>query len=74
MTVPFTHIDRLYIDGAWVAPAAGSETVINPATGAPIGEAPQASLAQVDAAIAACQRLAIPDAQIYREEFVASGS
>ena len=28
----------------------------------------------VDAAIAACQRLAIPDAQIYREEFVASGS
>lgn len=28
----------------------------------------------VDAAVAACQRLAIPDTQIYREEFVASGS
>jgi hypothetical protein len=28
----------------------------------------------VDAALAASQRLAIPDAQIYREEFVASGS
>ena len=28
----------------------------------------------VDAAVAACRRLAIPDAQIYREEFVASGT
>ena len=39
MTVPFTHIDRLYIDGQWVAPQAGREAVINPATGATIGEA-----------------------------------
>ena len=55
MTVPFTHIDRLYIDGSWAAPQAGHEAVLNPATGAVIGEAPQASLAQIDAAIAAAR-------------------
>jgi len=56
MTIPFTHIDRLYIDGQWVAPAVGREAVINPATGATIGEAPQASSAQVEAAIAAARQ------------------
>ncbi|MDE2563052.1 MAG: aldehyde dehydrogenase family protein [Sphingomonadales bacterium] len=55
MTVPFTHIDHLYIDGRWVAPEAGGETVLNPATGAAIGEAPVASGAQVEAAIAAAR-------------------
>ncbi len=55
MTVPFTEIDRLFIDGAWVAPEAGSEAVINPATGAVIGHAPLASAAQVEAAIAAAR-------------------
>lgn len=55
MTVPFTEIDRLFIDGAWVAPEAGNEAVINPATGAVIGHAPQASAAQVEAAIAAAR-------------------
>ncbi len=56
MTVPFTQIDRLYIDGQWVAPEAGREAVINPATGIVIGEAPLASTAQVEAAIAAARR------------------
>lgn len=55
MTVPFTDINGLYIDGQWQAPAAGREAVINPATEAAIGEAPVASLAQVDAAIAAAR-------------------
>lgn len=55
MTVPFTQIDRLYIDGQWVAPEAGTEAVINPATGAVIGQAPLASTAQVEAAIAAAR-------------------
>lgn len=55
MTVPFTHIDKLYIDGKWHAPEGGTETVLNPATEAPIGQAPVASVAQVDAAIAAAR-------------------
>jgi acyl-CoA reductase-like NAD-dependent aldehyde dehydrogenase len=56
MTVPFTQIDRLYIDGQWIAPEAGTEAVINPATGAVIGKAPLASVAQVEAAIAAARK------------------
>ncbi|KUR76705.1 aldehyde dehydrogenase family protein [Novosphingobium sp. Fuku2-ISO-50] len=55
MTIPFTHIDHVYINGAWAAPEAGHEAVINPATGAVIGQAPQAGLRQVDAAIAAAR-------------------
>jgi len=55
MTIPFTHIDRLYIDGQWIAPEGGREAVINPATGAIIGEAPLASEAQVADAIAAAR-------------------
>ena len=55
MTVPFTTIDRLYIDGAWHAAEGGSEAVVNPATEAVIGHAPVASLAQVEAAIAAAR-------------------
>lgn len=55
MTIPFTQIERLYIDGQWVAPEAGREAVINPASGAVIGKAPLASVAQVEAAIAAAR-------------------
>ena len=55
MTVPFTTIDRLYIDGAWHAAEGGSEAVVNPATEEVIGHAPVASLAQVEAAIAAAR-------------------
>ena len=55
MTVAFTTIDKLYIDGTWHAPEGGSEAVINPATEAVIGQAPVASLAQVEAAIAAAR-------------------
>lgn len=55
MTIPFTQIDTLYINGAKVAPEAGTEAVINPATEAVIGQAPVASLSQVAAAIAAAR-------------------
>ena len=55
MSIPFTHIDHLYIDGRWIAPEGGFEAVINPATGATIGQAPLASETQVDAAIAAAR-------------------
>ena len=55
MTIPLTQIDTLFINGAKVAPEAGTEAVINPATEAVIGQAPVASLTQVDAAIAAAR-------------------
>ncbi|MBK6299362.1 MAG: aldehyde dehydrogenase family protein [Sphingomonadales bacterium] len=55
MTTPFTTINTLYINGAKIAPEAGTEAVINPATEVVIGHAPVASLSQVDAAIAAAR-------------------
>ncbi|MEY2943091.1 MAG: hypothetical protein RLY97_1105 [Pseudomonadota bacterium] len=55
MSIPYTQIDQLFIDGAWVAAEAGFEPVMNPATGAIIGHAPLASMAQVEAAIAAAR-------------------
>ena len=55
MTIPFTTIDKLYINGTWVAPEGGTEPVLNPATEATIGSAPVASVGQIDAAIAAAR-------------------
>jgi aldehyde dehydrogenase (NAD+) len=55
MTIPFTQIDTLYINGNRVAPEGGTEAVINPATEEVIGNAPVASLPQVEAAIAAAR-------------------
>ena len=50
---------RLFIDGEWVEPAGGHYDVINPATEAVVGRAPEASRQQVyDAAAAA--RAAFP--------------
>ncbi|MBK8273676.1 MAG: aldehyde dehydrogenase family protein [Sphingomonadales bacterium] len=43
------------MNGAKIAPEAGTEAVINPATEVVIGHAPVASLSQVDAAIAAAR-------------------
>lgn len=51
MTVPFTHIDRLYIDGEWHA-VAEREAVLNPANEDVIGEAPVGDAAAAEAAIA----------------------
>lgn len=55
MSIPFTNIRHLYIDGEFVAPDAGSEAIINPATEMAIGHAPIASAAQVKAAISAAR-------------------
>lgn len=55
MTVPYAHIQRLYIGGEWVAPSGGLEDVINPATEEVFGQAPVASRADVEAAIAAAR-------------------
>ncbi len=55
MTIAFTHLDRIYIDGAWHAPGGGSDPVINPATEATFAHAPVANVDQVDTAIAAAR-------------------
>jgi hypothetical protein len=55
MNIPYTNIDQIYVNGAWVSPEGGTEAVINPATEEVIGHAPVASLPQVDAAIAAAR-------------------
>jgi aldehyde dehydrogenase (NAD+) len=55
MTIPYTHLDKIYVGGAWHAPEGGTEAVINPATEEVIGHAPVASLPQVEAAIAAAR-------------------
>ena len=56
MTVPFTHIDKLYIGNEWVAPQSGeTDAVLNPATEEVIGRAPVGGIAEVEAAIAAAR-------------------
>jgi aldehyde dehydrogenase (NAD+) len=49
-TAPYTHIDKLYIDGRWES-TSGSEAVLNPATEAAIGQAPVGDAAAARAAI-----------------------
>ncbi len=46
---------RLLIDGAFVAGEGAVETILNPATGETITEVPEASPAQIDAAVAAAE-------------------
>ena len=46
---------ELYIDGRWTEPDSGRYEVVNPATEAVIGTAPDASVAQVEDAIAAAR-------------------
>ena len=55
MTIPYTNLDSIYVDGTWHAPEGGTEAVVNPATEEVIGHAPIASLPQVEAAIAAAR-------------------
>ncbi len=43
MSTAFTDISKLYIDGGWHAPEAGTELVINPATEEILAHAPVAS-------------------------------
>jgi aldehyde dehydrogenase (NAD+) len=53
-TVPYTHIDQLYIDGHWEK-VSGSDPVLNPATEALIGQAPLGDAAAARAAIEAAR-------------------
>jgi acyl-CoA reductase-like NAD-dependent aldehyde dehydrogenase len=53
---PLLDSYSLYIDGRWVDPESGRYDDISPATEAAIAKAPNASLADVDAAISAARR------------------
>lgn len=55
MTIPFTDIDKLYIDGAWVDAGAERDEVLNPATEAVIGRAPVGTAQAADAAVDAAR-------------------
>jgi aldehyde dehydrogenase (NAD+) len=56
MTIPFTDITGLYIDGAWRPASAGTEPVLNPATEDVIGHAPVGGADDIEAAISAARR------------------
>src|SRR5690606_17161007 len=53
--IPFTHLDKLYIDGSWQA-GSGTEDVLNPATEEVIGHAPVGNTVTARAAIAAARQ------------------
>lgn len=55
MTIPFTHIDKLYIDGGWHDAGSEREAVLNPATEQPIGHTPVGKAAAAQAAIVAAR-------------------
>ncbi|TFD86970.1 aldehyde dehydrogenase family protein [Cryobacterium lactosi] len=56
-TLPYTHTDDHFIDGTWQrSTGAGRTEVTNPATGEVWGSVPQASVADLDAAVAAARR------------------
>lgn len=55
--LPYTHVDTVFIDGAWVRPdGTGRGEVTDPATGQAWGSVPAASQADVEAAVAAARR------------------
>lgn len=57
MTVPYTHLKQLYIDGAWATPEGGrSEAVLNPANEEVIGMAPVGGLPEAHAALHAARK------------------
>ena len=53
---PLLDSYSLYIDGRWIDPECGRYDDISPATESTIAQAPDASLADVDAAVAAARR------------------
>ncbi|TFD75206.1 aldehyde dehydrogenase family protein [Cryobacterium psychrophilum] len=56
-TLPYTHTDDVFIDGAWhAATGTGRTLVTNPATEEVWGSVPQASVADLDRAVAAANR------------------
>lgn len=55
MSIPFTHLNKLYIDGNWATASGNTEAVLNPATEEVIGHAPVGDTASAQAAIAAAR-------------------
>ncbi|KGJ72420.1 hypothetical protein GY21_15600, partial [Cryobacterium roopkundense] len=56
-TLPYTHTDDHFIDGIWRrSTGPGRTEVTNPATGEVWGSVPQASIADLDAAVVAARR------------------
>jgi len=55
MTIPFTTLDKLYIDGAWADVAGPRDAIVNPATQAVIGSVAVGDAAAAEAAIAAAR-------------------
>jgi acyl-CoA reductase-like NAD-dependent aldehyde dehydrogenase len=57
MNIPFTHLDRLYINGEWHTPQSGeTEAIVNPATEEVIGMAPVGGLAEAGGAVSAARK------------------
>lgn len=60
LSLPYTHVDDFYIDGAWVgATGAGRNPVVDPAVGEQWGSVPEAGQEELDRAVAAA-RSALP--------------
>lgn len=56
MSIPYTDIDKLYINGEWVPPSTSlTDPVFNPATEEVIGNAPVGVEADVEAAVSAAR-------------------
>ena len=53
---PLVDTYSLYIDGQWIEPQSGRYDDISPATEETVAQAPEAGLADVDAAISAARR------------------
>ncbi|ARS26926.1 aldehyde dehydrogenase family protein [Sphingomonas sp. KC8] len=56
MTIPFTTLDKLYIDGSWADAGPDRDDVLNPATEEIIGRAPVGTVQAAEAAIAAARQ------------------
>tara|TARA_R110000751_G_C13775758_1_gene480586 strand:+ start:81 stop:1571 length:1491 start_codon:yes stop_codon:yes gene_type:complete len=56
MSIPFSHLDKLYINGLWETASEGTEAILNPATEEVIGHAPVGGLADAELAVAAARR------------------
>ena len=48
MSIPFSHLDKLYINGLWETASEGTEAILNPATEEVIGHAPVGGLADAE--------------------------
>ena len=57
VVLPYTHVDDLWVDGAWVASTSDAKVdVVDPATGRVWGSVPDASAHDVDVAMGAAHR------------------